>query len=172
MHDVVDHAVPFTQDSKGKLDDVIAQLVSLYAKCVTHGDTSAALSQLKLHLRENIAWERNTVWRQMIAQQRRGAGQLEDVTGAPVVVAFEETGLVHIPTPLGQLRLTLKNIYFLVALLVFAALLNLDVIDGPEANKCFAILVFSTFLWASEVASICSCSPCSGLTASRLYLFS
>ncbi|KAI6155835.1 SPX domain-containing protein [Pisolithus tinctorius] len=150
MHEVVEDAIPFTRTSKDKLNGAINQLIGLYAKCVTSGDSSVALQELKLHLRENIAWERNTVWRQMIGQERRGAlGSSAAIAGA-TVVGYEEKGLVNIRTPLGNIKLTTKLLYLFLAIAIFAILLNIKVVDNPEANKCFAILVFSTVLWASE----------------------
>ncbi|KAI6035716.1 SPX domain-containing protein [Pisolithus marmoratus] len=148
MHDVVENAVPFTRTSKDKLSGAINQLIGLYAKCVTSGDSSTALQQLKLHLRENIAWERNTVWRQMIGQERRGAlGTDAAIAGA---TGHEEKGLVNIRMPLGNIKLTTKRLYLLLAIAIFVILLNVKVVNDTEANKCFAILVFSTVLWASE----------------------
>jgi len=152
LHDVVEAAVPFTQNSKDKLNGAINQLVALYAKCVTHGDPSAAHQQLKLHLRENIAWERNTVWRQMIGQERRGAHSPNGLILA-TAPGYEEKGAISIKTPLGPLELKRKHIYFLISTAVLISLLNVKVVDNPEANKCFAILIFSTILWASEVGT-------------------
>lgn len=138
------------------MNNAINQLVALYAKCVTHGDLSAAHPQLKLHLRENIAWERNTVWRQMIGHERRGAHSPDAVVLA-TVPGYELKGIFSIETPIGRIKLKLKHIHLLIAIAVFILLLNLKVVGNPEANKCFAILIFSTILWASEV-SICHLS--------------
>lgn len=150
MHDVVEDAVPFTRNSKDKLNGAINQLIGLYAKCVTSGDSSAALQELKLHLRENIAWERNTVWRQMIGQERRGALGTDATIAGAMVVDYEEKGLVKIRMPLGYIKLTTKQFCLILAVAVFVTLLNIKIVDNAEANKCFAILVFSTVLWASE----------------------
>lgn len=151
MHDVVEVRLPFLQSSKDKVTTAINRLVTLYAKCVTSDDPSAALQQLKVHQREHIAWERNTVWRQMLAQERRGAGDASDLIGGGILVREEETGM-DIPTPFGGFRLKRKRLSLVVAIAIFIILINTDVVkDGPEANKCFAILIFSTVLWASEV---------------------
>ncbi|KIJ62970.1 hypothetical protein HYDPIDRAFT_182597 [Hydnomerulius pinastri MD-312] len=150
MHQLVESAVPFTQSSKDKLNASINQLVSLYAKCVTGDDTSVALQQLKFHQRENIAWERNTVWRQMIGQERRGAVDGPEAIIGATLVHGEENGIANIPTPLGRFKLTRKKISLLIAIFVFLVLLNVQVVEGAEANKCFAILIFSTIMWASE----------------------
>lgn len=160
MHEVVETSAPFTAESRARLSDAITRLTDFYAKCVTNGDKSEALQQLKLYQREHIAWERNTVWRQMIGRQRRGTiNGLGALVGA-TLVQQEESSLIDVPTPLGTLKLTKKTVSLTVAIVVFVALLMMDVVAGEEANKCFAVLVFSTILWATEaiplfVTSIC-----------------
>lgn len=160
MHEVVETSAPFTEESKARISDAISRLTELYTKCVTNGDKSTAQQQLKLHQREHIAWERNTVWRQMIGQQRHGTmNGLGALMGA-TLVQQEESSLINVPTPLGTLKLTKKRVSLTVALVVFIALLKMDIVAGEEANKCFAILAFSTILWATEaiplfVTSIC-----------------
>jgi phosphate transporter len=154
LHDVVETSIPFNQSSKTKLNDCINRLVELYARCVTHNEKSAAKQQLRLHQRENIAWERDTVWRQMIGRERRGEGDPVDLAGGTLVKEPVEP-LVDIPTPVGRFKITGKLIWLLIALVVLVVLLNVRVIkDGVEANSCFAILVFCTILWASEVSSL------------------
>ncbi|KAF8442031.1 SPX domain-containing protein [Boletus edulis BED1] len=151
MHDIVEARLPFLQSSKDKLTAAINRLVTLYAKCVTGDDPNTAVQQLKVHQREHIAWERNTIWRQMLAQERRGASDPSDFVGGGILAREEECGIVDIPTPFGGFRLKRKRVSLIVAIAVFVVLMNTHVIkDGPEANKCFAILIFSTIMWASE----------------------
>jgi phosphate transporter len=151
LHNVVEVSPPFTRTAKDRLDVNINRLLDLYAKCVTHGDKSAARQQLRLHQRENIVWERDTVWRQMIGQQRRGeADNTQDVTGATLVQGPEPT-VVDIPTPVGRFKITKRSIFKVVAVAVFVLLLNVQVVKGREANHCFAILILCTILWATEV---------------------
>ena len=151
LHGVVEQAVPFQQTTKDRLNSKIALLVELYARCVTHGDTVEARRQLKLHQREHIAWERDTVWRQMISQARRGASDENGMIamGGSLIVE-PERGLLNVQTPIGRVKLTGKMLYALVAAVVFLVLLNVQVVEGAEANKCLAILVFATILWATE----------------------
>jgi len=155
MHEVVETATPFTQDSKAKISNAIAQLTDLYAKCVTNGDASAAQQQLKLYQREHIAWERNTVWRQMIGQQRRGPVDGLGILVSATLEQPEENSVIDVPTPLGSLRLTKKRLSLIIAITVLISLLNMNIVAGKEANRCFAILVFSTIMWATEVRSVC-----------------
>ena len=149
LHTIVEQAPLFLQTSKDKLNAKIALLIDLYALCVTHNDVVEARRQLKLHQREHIAWERDTVWRQMIGQARRGEeGGLLPMGGS--LVMEPEKGLLDVKTPAGRLKLTMKRLYLVFALAVFAVLLNIKVVKVKEANKCFAVLVFATILWATE----------------------
>ncbi|KAG8220316.1 pyridoxal phosphate-dependent transferase [Butyriboletus roseoflavus] len=124
------------------------QSIASCAKCITGDDPS---QQLKVHRREHIAWERDTVWRQMLAQERREAAGASDTIVGGILVRQEESGIVNIPTPLGGFRFKQKRVPLMVAIAVVIALMNMDVVkDGPEANKYFPILIFSTIMWASE----------------------
>lgn len=151
LHEVVEHAPPFTQISKDRIAAALHKLLHLYAHCVTKGDVSAAQRQLKLHQREHIAWERDTVWRQMIGRERRGEvdGHLDTVGGTLEVQ--QEAKAVQISTPLGHLKLKRRHIWQAIAFAVFLILLRVQSVNGDEANRCFAILVFATILWATEV---------------------
>jgi phosphate transporter len=169
MHNVVEKAYPFLQSTQARVTDAISNLIALYAKCVTGGDTILAQKQLRLTQREQVSrrglfafyqiliscptqivWERDTVWRQMIGKERRG-----ETDGPPkglgTLLQLEADPLIAVPTPVGRFRITGKRISRLIAIAVFVALLNIEVLDQVEANHCFAILVFATILWATEV---------------------
>ncbi|KAJ8518452.1 hypothetical protein ONZ45_g4472 [Pleurotus djamor] len=150
LHEIVEKTHPFTQHSKDRLNDGISRLLELYAKCVTQGDRSLAKQQLKLHQRENIAWERDTVWRQMIGRERRGEMDGEPKGIGSVLLPDSDGALLAVPTPVGRLRVKRKHIYSLVAIALLVSLLQVQSVTGDEANKCFAILMFSTVLWATE----------------------
>jgi phosphate transporter len=152
LHEVVERATPFTQASKDKLNEAINRLTDLYTKCVSLGDRSLAVQQLRLHQRENIAWERDTVWRQMIGRERRGEGDTLDAAGA-VLANPPEPAFISIYTPVGRLKITKKYVFRVIAVVVFIILLNTTVLEEREANKCLAILTFCTILWATEVCS-------------------
>lgn len=147
----MERALPFTQASKDRLNDAISRLLDLYAKCVTQGDKTIAKQQLRLHQRENIAWERDTVWRQMIGRERRGELDGEPKGIGSVLLQESDAVVLAVPTPVGRIRIKRKHIYAAIAVAVFVILLNVQTVEGSEANKCFAILMFSTVLWATEV---------------------
>lgn len=150
LHTVVEVSQPFTQASKDKINDALNRLLELYTKCVARGDKATARQQLRLHQRENIAWERDTVWRQMIGRERRGEGAAEDAARA-TLLHEPEAAIVDISTPVGMFKITKRKIFKLLAVTVFAIMLNVQVVDGLEANRCLAILSLCTVLWATEV---------------------
>ncbi|KAH9481898.1 putative transporter C3B8.04c [Psilocybe cubensis] len=149
LHTVVEISEPFTQASKDKINDALNRLLELYTKCVARGDKATARQQLRLHQRENIAWERDTVWRQMIGRERRGEGAADDAAGA-TLLHEPEKAIVDIPTPVGMFKITKRRILKLLAVAVLVIMLNVQVVDGLEANRCLAILSFCTVLWATE----------------------
>ncbi|KAF8177126.1 Sodium:sulfate symporter transmembrane region-domain-containing protein [Mycena galopus ATCC 62051] len=161
LHAHVEPAPPFTPASRAALTALTTRLVDMYAKCVTRGDRSLAKQQLKLHQRENIAWERDTVWRQMIGRERRGEGGDAVGLGASLVEvdeADEPDGKpAGVSVNLGFTRVQVKKPKKKAALLmsigVFVWLLNTRTIRGEgteEANRCYAVLMFCTLLWATE----------------------
>jgi phosphate transporter len=183
MHERVETSYPFLQETKSRLNDIMSQLVMHYATCVAGGDSSAAANELKSYQREKVSkslsdcilflerggvliihaldsvqiiWERDTVWRQMIGKERRGEtdGRVKSLI---TVGGRQEPSrpLVTLSTPLGTLRINGKHISFLAAVTAFVAILKLPIVNGGEANRCLAILVFATILWATEVSRLC-----------------
>ena len=159
LHDVVEQAHPFLTASKDRLNHAVDKVIDMYARCITRWDFKEARRQLKLSQRENIAWERDTVWRQMIGQERRGEiGDGPKAIGEstsskkrkkPVLIEFESRYF-------GTVRISRRLLYFLIALVVFVGLLTHPVLDRPEPSNCFAILCFATVLWATEVRPLSS----------------
>jgi phosphate transporter len=146
LHDILEPTPPFDQASRARIADAQSLLLQLYAKCVTDGDTAAAQRYLKLHVREHIAWERDTVWRQMIGRERRGENGIP--LGAPLDTTVEKA--FEVRTRVGRVRLSRRKAWVIVSAFVFATLLNVQTVEGEEANRCFAVLVFATLLWATE----------------------
>jgi phosphate transporter len=96
----------------------------------------------------------------MIGRERRGG----DVVGpgASLVRTDEDDdalgdgnlkqGRVELNLGFAKLRVTKKKVAALIAVGVFVWLLNTRMIEGPEeANRCYAVLMFCTLLWATEV---------------------
>lgn len=145
----VTKAYPFRTATKQKLNATIQRIEHGYA-ALTHQDDTVedAVRELKAHLRDRIVWERNTIWRDMIGQERK-VQNMGNVA---------ERKLVH--TPFGDLdRSTLSQLAWLVAcLVVFFILLKTELFADIEQNRCFAILIFASMLWATEVCTCCLCA--------------
>ncbi|SPC66321.1 probable PHO91 - similarity to Pho87p and Pho90p [Ustilago sp. UG-2017b] len=151
---------PFTAETKKNLDECIDRLIQLYAKVVTAGDVGAAGMQLKTHLREQVVWQRNTVWREMIGIERRaqGAALERTVMGGGRRDEYEAKKPVRFRTPCGSVGLpvwlSMSTVHLIIAFTALVALLKapgLRFFNRVEEQNCLAMLVFCTILWATEV---------------------
>ena len=161
-------ACPFQQAIRKRLEENIEKVERLYADVVTKGDMPAARRELRLHLREHVVWERNTVWREMIGIERKAQaanlgvrqtllGDTDDPSKArrqgdegeegTAKEFVTRVGTYHFPKWLLQ-----PTLYILVgALILFATLLSLPTLERVEERNCLAMLVFVSLLWATEV---------------------
>ncbi|KAG0273996.1 low-affinity phosphate transporter [Linnemannia exigua] len=148
MNQVVLQAYPFKQETTVKLQEQIDRVRDIYAKIFTNGDTEVAKRSLKMHLKEHMVWERNTIWRDMIGIERKS-----QAVGVRPSSALK-TGPTIINTPFGSIQLPewlTRNVWTLLfCCVVFAVLLHIELFEGPEQQNCFAILVFASLLWATE----------------------
>ena len=160
---------PFQESTTQTLTDNIEKVEKLYADVVTKGDVAMAKRELRLHLREHVIWERNTVWREMIGIERKAQaanlgvrktllGDHEDPSKARLQGdEAEEAGAKEFVTPIGTYRLPAfllqPTLCILIgALALFAVLLSVRILETPEQQNCLAMLVFVSFLWATEVS--------------------
>ncbi|KZO91147.1 Sodium/sulfate symporter [Calocera viscosa TUFC12733] len=146
----VEVAHPFQEGSKARVSEAINTLIGLYTRCVTKGDTSVARRQLKLHQREHIVWERDTVWRQMINRERNGQSDGWLTTVDAAVQGEKSSAWFAIWTPFGSIGITTKFIFLATSVLVFVILLQVQTMEDVERQNCLAILVLCTLLWATE----------------------
>lgn len=149
MNQVVLQAYPFKQETTEKLQAQIDRVRDIYARIFTNGDIEVAKRSLKMHLKEHMVWERNTVWRDMIGIERKSQAVGVRPSSA------SKTRPITINTPFGSIEfpewLTHDVWTLLFCCLVFAVLLHVELFEGPEQQNCFAILVFASLLWATEV---------------------
>lgn len=66
VQEKVKAAQPFQPSTFAALDEHLRRVEQAYASIVTKDDVDTARQELRLHLREHVVWERNTVWREMI----------------------------------------------------------------------------------------------------------
>ena len=159
-------AYPFLKTTLDHLTENLEKVESAYASIVTKADVDLARQELRLHLREHVVWERNTVWREMIGIERKAQAanlgirntMLGQDTDPKKRLQGDEAGgaTKEIQTPLGTTKcpkfLLSGTFWVLVTVIaVFAVLLAVPIMDKPEQQNCLALVVFVSLLWATEV---------------------
>ncbi|KAF9428787.1 low-affinity phosphate transporter [Podila epigama] len=148
MNQIVLQAYPFKQETTTKLQEQIDRVRNIYARIFADGDVEVAKRSLRMHLKEHMVWERNTIWRDMIGIERKSQAVGVRPSSA------QKTGPIVIRTPFGPItlpKLLTKNVFVMAfCCLVFAVLLSVDLFEGPEQQNCLAILIFASLLWATE----------------------
>lgn len=163
----VSPAYPFLSSTMENIEGFIRQIETLYAELTTNGDLSLARRELRLHLREHVVWERNTVWREMIGIERKAqaanVGLRQTLLGGDADPALARRqgdeqvaqskqlrtpfGVISAPTWLWSANFAT----LIVVLVVFSVLLSVPIMEKPEQQNCLAMLVFVSLLWATEV---------------------
>ncbi|KAK5175361.1 low-affinity phosphate transporter [Saxophila tyrrhenica] len=159
-------AYPFQSSTLEHLSHNLDRVETAYASIVTKGDVDAARQELRLHLREHVVWERNTVWREMIGIERKAQaanlgirntmlGQDTDPKKARLQGDQEDGTTKEVRTPLGNTRcpkfLLSSTFWVLVACIaIFATLLAVPIMEKPEQQNCLALVIFVSLLWATE----------------------
>lgn len=171
IKDSVTPAYPFGQTTMQHLDDNIQNVENLYADVITKGDISTAKRELRLHLREHVVWERNTVWREMIGIERKAQaanmGLRRTLLGGdhdPSKARLQgddadEFSTKEVTTPVGKYRcprwLFSSTFFTLIGIVaVFIVLLVVPIMKKAEQQNCLAMLVFVSLLWATEVSHL------------------
>lgn len=160
-------AYPFQPSTMDRLNEHLARVEKAYADVVTKGDIEMARRELRLHLREHVVWERNTVWREMIGIERKAQaanlgirgtmlGQDNDPKKARLQGDSEDSAMKEVNTPVGRYvcpKFLVSSTFWilLLTIVVFAVLLMVPIMDEPEQQNCLALVIFVSLLWATEV---------------------
>jgi phosphate transporter len=180
-------AYPFLETTMDQLKQNITKVEEAYAKLVTQDNLEEARRELRLHLREHVVWERNTVWREMIGIERKGQaanlGLRSTILGDPAGGASKNAGLQgddehllkELLIPVGKWHLPVwlfsPSFYtILLILAVFLIILSVPILDQPEQQNCLAMVVFVSLMWATEVCLALTCLN-KQLTKNRRYRF-
>ena len=165
----VNPAYPFRQSTMQHLDDNISKIEQSYAHVVTKDDINAARRELRLHLREHVVWERNTVWREMIGVERKAQaanmgirrtllGGDQDPSKARLQGDDpDEMETKELVTPVGRFtcpRWLISSTFFtlVVILAVFIILLVLPIMEEQVQQNCLALVILVSLMWATEVS--------------------
>jgi phosphate transporter len=164
----VSPAYPFRPETMAHIEENIQRMEKAYADVVTQGEVDVAKRELRLHLREHVVWERNTVWREMIGIERKAQaanlGLRRTLLGAdndPSKARLQGdddqiADMKELTTPVGRMRCpawlfssTMFTLVIIVA--IFFVLLNIRIMKKKEEQNCLAMLAFVSLLWATEV---------------------
>ena len=169
-------AYPFQQVTMEHLDENLNKTEQAYADMITKGDVATARRELRLHLREHVVWERNTVWREMIGIERKAeaanmglrrtllGGDQDPSTHRLQGDEPDNLGTKEIITPVGRLtcpRWLFSSTFFtLIGIFaIFVVLLVVPIMKQEEQQNCLALLVLVSLLWATEVCLFCVIEP-------------
>ncbi|KAK4954721.1 low-affinity phosphate transporter [Elasticomyces elasticus] len=166
LQEIVNAAYPFREETMKHLAEHLDTVEKVYADLVTKGDVETARRELRLHLREHVVWERNTVWREMIGIERKAQaanmgirqtllGRDTDPRKARMQGDDPDAVTKEVVTPVGRYRcptfLLHSTFYILLGIIaVFFVLLFVPIMDKPEQQNCLAMVVFVSLLWATE----------------------
>jgi phosphate transporter len=160
-------AYPFQQTTMDKLSGNLSNVERAYSQICTKGDVAEAKRELRLHLREHVVWERNTVWREMIGIERKA--QAANIGITQTLLGRDnhagqvrrqgdqlDSDIKEVITPIGRYRcpqwLLSRTFWTLVACIaVFVVLLVVPIMEKPEQQNCLAMVIFVSSLWATEV---------------------
>ena len=159
----------FQPSTMQHLEENISKLEQTYADIVTQGDVETARKELRLHLREHVVWERNTVWREMIGIERKAQAANLGLKRTLLGHAHDHAqtrlqgdddkhpDMKQLSTPVGKVKcppwLLSSTMITLVAIVaVFFILLYIPIMKKVEEQNCLAMLVFVSLLWATEVS--------------------
>ncbi|CAO3593380.1 unnamed protein product [Absidia cylindrospora] len=137
---------PFMPQTIQVLQAQIIRVEKIYANAFCQGDTHLALRQMKSHLRDQVTYDRNTVWREMVSQERK---KLDAHVKDAVPRKKYSLGVFQLEASLLR-----HMCFFLLAIVVFIVLLNVHIFAHQSENYCFALLIFAAIMWATEAVPL------------------
>ncbi|CEP20704.1 unnamed protein product [Cyberlindnera jadinii] len=149
LEKLVKESYAFSASTEKLLTERLESVIEIYASLSTNGSIEMAKSELRLHLREHVVWERNTVWKDMIGLERRAqtatlAKKKGSGPGSKEILVGEEDEQAE-DNVLKTNTLTLIAIF-----IITVVLLIVSPFEQIEQKNCFALLVCSSLLWATE----------------------
>ncbi|KAI8646612.1 SPX domain-containing protein [Parasitella parasitica] len=135
---------PFMPETMAVLKEQLARVETIFANAFCGGNRTVALRQMKSHLRDQVTFERNTIWKDMVRQERR-VNDTKIVE--PKVVKSYKIPFTKLTIEAGLLR---QIICFAISMAAFIILLCVDCFGDRQENYCFALLIFSAIMWATE----------------------
>ncbi|KAI8374122.1 SPX domain-containing protein [Radiomyces spectabilis] len=135
---------PFMPQTTDMLRSQIERVERIYADAFCNGHVQIAIRQMKTHLRDQITYDRNTVWKDMVSQERKTLDA--HVKDAKPPKSYK------LPFVSAYVRAEILRciLCFLFSIVVFIILLNVNTFGTKQENYCFALLIFAAIMWATE----------------------
>ncbi|RKP17850.1 hypothetical protein ROZALSC1DRAFT_19656 [Rozella allomycis CSF55] len=121
------------------VQDAMDNLVKIYSRVICHENVGDAWTELKQQLKEHVAFERSTVWKDMIELERKAKP-------AVVLPAFET-----LPANVSFWQRYKSLILLCIAIILLLILLRVEIFKDRAQRNCFALFIFVSFLWSAEV---------------------
>ncbi|RCH91994.1 low-affinity phosphate transporter [Rhizopus azygosporus] len=135
---------PFMPQTMETLRGQLSRVEDIFADTFCGGNRTIALRQMKSHLRDQITFERNTVWKDMVRQERR---KHDTKLIEPKLIKTYRIPFTRLQISSG---LIWQLVSFLVAIAALIILLLVDTFGNRQENYCFALLIFAAIMWATE----------------------
>ncbi|KAI8644914.1 SPX domain-containing protein [Parasitella parasitica] len=135
---------PFMPQTVQVLHAQIERVEHIYADAFCNGHLALAVRQMKTNLRDQIVYDRNSVWKDMVGQERK--------TLDAHVKESKPEKFYNIPLTSHKIRAELLNTIFACSFstILFIILLCVDLFGNRQENYCFALLIFAAVMWATE----------------------
>ncbi|KAJ2744671.1 low-affinity phosphate transporter [Coemansia sp. BCRC 34301] len=151
MSGTVKAAYPFECETQTRLREHMEATAYAFGLASGYSTIDESLVELKKCLREEVVWERNTVWRDMIANER----MVNAVAVQSPDLDHEADASVRVdgshPLKTRRLSATQRQLLRLAACTaMFAVAWAIPAFDGIEQQRCWAMLVYVSLLWATE----------------------
>eukprot|EP00871_Galdieria_phlegrea_P002722 jgi/Galph1/3450/GphlegSOOS_G2067.1 len=126
-----------------ELNPLRERIEQLYSALFWNYDLEQAKSELYGSVREMIIWERNTVWREMLQQERKVANITSRQFGGEI-------------TNTSGVLFEMKLIPLMVSIILLFAMLILPIFskEYSAAHRCLAMVCFVGALWVTEAVPV------------------
>ncbi|GJQ13989.1 hypothetical protein GpartN1_g5780.t1 [Galdieria partita] len=122
-----------------ELNSLKERLEHIYCNLFCNDDLNQAKNELYGSVREMIVWERNTIWREMLQQERK----LANITSRQYTGDVSTSAGAFIETKPWQLLLAVMILLLVLLMPIFSS-------TYAAAHRCLAMLIFVGVLWVTE----------------------
>ncbi|PVU87574.1 hypothetical protein BB560_006473 [Smittium megazygosporum] len=137
----LNNSYAFSSEAHIRSNTLLSRIVSLFSTINAYPSEKEAIEDLKTSLRDQVYWDRNTVWRDLISMERK--------VGAVEVLSMQKTTELIKPTSSWS-KESIQLLYFALCLSAFTFCLIYSPFTDLVQQRCWALLVFVSSLWATE----------------------